>query len=813
VVQESVQDVIDQYKKSAFSAFICVPNQLQVVSIEEALSLDHRPTQTYHDPAAPLGSSAIRSDSLGKVTGKAQYAEDIEMPGMLHIKVLRSQYHHARLNSLDISRAAQMPGVKRIITWVDVPGVNGFPDYSVEEPVLTKVGETLRMKGAPIALIVAEGADQAKAACEAVVMDLEPLPYTFDMQEVLRPDAFPIAGDANELSRFQVQHGDLEAAFAASDHILEATFETAFLEHVAMEREALVGMIDEAGRVTIIGGTHQPHNQQRYIAEMLGLPRDRVRVIVPPTGGSFGGKQDPWPFLAVGLATYLLRQPISLAYSREEVFEATPKRHPYHVECKIGVTKTGQLTGFHARIDCNTGGYDGGGRFIPNYAVTAVGGAYRWQAVDAMARSVYTNGPKSGQYRGFGTAQSTFALECALDELIETLSEDPIDFRLHNCIGSAENSFLGYPLEDILGYPKVLETIRPHYQRLTREAESYNMTHTRSALRRGVGLSGMWYRFGKAGALNVEVHAELAADGHFIVYCSAPDYGQGTNTVMSQIAAEALGVSRERVEIINADTARVPNSDIQGASRATFFVGGAVQEAATNLLQSIFGIAAELLDAPVDHLALQSDRVVVCDDQRSTPQSGRADKYCSVSLVDVAKEFDRIGKSRRVQGCFDITESLSVQPRPEYIPLFVTGAQVADVLVDMETGVVRVLRVIAAHDVGRVVNPLDASGQIEGAIVMGLGAALSEEYLPGQTAGLSQYLVPMIDSLPEIQTILVEVPSRLGPYGVKGLGEAAMLPSTPAIINALSRAIGHRIRSIPANPERILSVIRKSNRQ
>jgi CO/xanthine dehydrogenase Mo-binding subunit len=747
----------------------------------------------------PLGGSALRSDSLGKVTGQTQYVEDMKVPDALHIKVVRSPYHHARLRSLDLSRAAQMPGVKRIITWADIPGVNGFPDYSLEEPVLTQVGETLRMKGAPIALIVAEEADQAEAAREVLVMDMEPLPHTFDMDEALKPDALPIAGIGNELSRFQVQHGDLEAAFAAADQILETTFETAFLEHVAMEREALLGTIDEAGRVTVIGGTHQPHNQQRYIAEMLGLPQDQVRVKVPPTGGSFGGKQDPWPFLAVGLAAYLLRQPVSLVYSREEVFDATPKRHPYHVKCKIGVTRAGELTGFYTRIDCNTGGYDGGGRFIANYAVTAAGGAYRWQAVDAMARSVYTNGPKSGQYRGFGTAQSTFVLECALDELIEKLGDDPIGFRLRNCIGPHEDSFLGYPLEDMLGYPKVLETIEPHYRQLVQDAEAYNLAHADRPFRRGVGLSGMWYRFGKAGALNVEAHAELAADGHFIVYCSAPDYGQGTNTVMSQMAAEAFGVTRDRVEIVNADTARVPNSDIQGASRATFFVGGAVQNAAHALLGSLFGIAAELLDVPVDHLVLGSERVTACED-----------KSRSVSLVEVAKEFDRIGKSRRVAGRFDITSSLSVQPRPEYIPLFVTGAQIADVVVDLETGIVKVLRVIAAHDVGRVVNPLDAAGQIEGAIVMGLGAALSEEYLPGQTTGLSHYLVPLAGSLPEIKTILVEVPSRLGPYGVKGLGEAAMLPTTPAIINAISRAIGSRVRSIPATPERILSMISKS---
>jgi nicotinate dehydrogenase large molybdopterin subunit len=762
------------------------------------LALKSHSLQNDNERTTPLGGSALRSDSLGKVTGKTQYVEDMRVPGTLHIKVVRSPYHHARLRGIDVSRAAQMPGIRRIITWADIPAVNGFPNYSLEEPVLTKVGETLRMKGAPIALIVAEEAEQAEAACAALVMDIEPLPHTFDMTEALKPDALPIAGTANELSRFQVQHGDLEAAFAASNQILDVTFETAFLEHVAMEREALLGMIDEAGRVTVIGGTHQPHNQQRYIAEMLGLPQDQVRVKVPPTGGSFGGKQDPWPLLAVGLVAYLLRQPVRLVYSREEVFEATPKRHPYHVKCKIGATRAGELTGFYARIDCNTGGYDGGGRFLPNYAITAAGGAYRWRAVDAMARSVYTNGPKSGQFRGFGTAQSTFALECALDELIEKLGDDPIDFRLRNCIGPGENCFLGYPLEDMLGYPKVLKTVEPYYRQLMRDAEAYNKAHTKSPYRRAVGLSGMWYRFGKAGALRVEAHAELAADGHFIVYCSAPDYGQGTNTVMSQLAAEAFGVTREQVEILNADTARVPNSDIQGASRATFFVGGAVREAAHALLQSLFGVAAELLDVPADHLVLESDRVVACDD-----------KSRSISLAEVAKEFDRIGKSRRVVGHFDITSSLSVLPRPEYVPFFVTGAQIADLIVDMETGIVKVLRVIAAHDVGRVVNPLDAAGQIEGAIVMGLGAALSEEYLPGQTVGLSHYLVPMVRSLPEIKTILVEVPSRLGPHGVKGLGEAAMLPTTPAIINAVSRAIGSRIRSIPATPERILSAIGK----
>jgi CO/xanthine dehydrogenase Mo-binding subunit/aerobic-type carbon monoxide dehydrogenase small subunit (CoxS/CutS family) len=744
-----------------------------------------------------IGGSALRSDSLEKVNGQALFVEDIPMPGLLHVQVVRSPAHHARLRSLDVSRAKAMPGVRQVFSWTDIPGVNGFPDYSSEEPVLTAVGDTLRMLGAPIALVVAESQDQALAAMQVVDLDLEVLPHTFNMDEALQPGACHIAGGPdNVLSSFQVQHGDLQTAFSSSDLVLEACYETAFLEHAALERESLLGYLDEAGRIAIVGGCHQPHNQQRYIAEMLHLPVGQVRVIVPPTGGSFGGKQDPWPFLALALAVYHLRQPVRLLYSRQESFDASPKRHPYHVEYRIGASRSGTLTGVHVRVDCNTGGYDGGGRFIPNYALTAAGGAYRWQAVDGLARTVYTNGPKSGQFRGFGTAQSTFALECALDELTEKLGQDPLEFRLQNTLNPGDTLFLGYPAPGDLGYRQALEAVRPHYLKFCREADDFNAADPAGSVRRAVGLAGMWYRFGKAGGLRIEVHAELAADGHFVVYCSAPDYGQGTNTTMSQLAAEAFGVSRERIEIVNADTARVPNSDIQGASRATYFVGGAIQKTAATLTQEIFGVAAEMLDVPVEALFIREDQVAV-----------RAYPAQALLLMEVACEFDRMQKSRRVMDFFDLSSFFPEKTRPEYLPLFVTGVQIADVSVELETGLVKVLRMVAAHDIGRVVNPLDAAGQVEGAVCMGLGAALMEEIIPEQSGGLSNYHLPTAGSMPEIEVILVEVPSQYGPYGVKGLGEAAMLPSTPSIINAVSRAIGTRIRTIPATPERVLAAI------
>ena len=752
---------------------------------------DARLLEEILDYEAPVvGGEACRTDSVAKVTGQAQYVEDIPMPGLLHAQVLRSPYHHARLLALETGAAARVPGVVRVVTVADVPGKNSFTEYSRDEPVLPAIGETLKMVGAPVALVIATSLEAAQAGVDALQVQYEPLPYAFDTQETLAEDAFPIYKGGNVLERYTVAHGDLAAAFDGSDVILETCYRTACLEHAALEREAVLGYLDEAGRVTVVAGNHEPHWAQGYIADVLALDPEAVRVIVPPTGGSFGGKQDPWPLIVVGLAVYLVRQPVRLIYSRRESFDASPKRHPYQVCYKMGVTQEGQLTGIHVRVDANTGGYDGHGQYIANYAVTASGGPYQWQAVDASGQSVYTNGPKGGQFRGFGTSQSIFALECALDELAHKLGQDPLEFRLKNALGQSGISFLGYPVAESLGYVEVLEALRPHYlafrQEVADQAGAGEWVN-------GMGLAGMWYRFGKSGSLKVEAHAELASDGHFVVYCSAPDYGQGTNTVMSQFAAETLGVSRAQVELVNADTALTPDSGIQGASRSTYFVGGAVCQAAYNLKQEILATAAELLDCPPGDLMLDENRVV-----------SRVDGQKALSLAEVAQELDRIGKSRKVPGLFDHSPLFPKETRPEYVPYFVTGAQLAEVRVNLSTGEVQVLRMVAAHDVGHAVNPIDVRGQIEGSVVMGIGAALMEEYIPGASTGLSDYYLPTVQSMPEIKVLLVEVPSYHGPAGVKGLAEASMLPATPAIINAVSHAIGARLREIPATPERVL---------
>ena len=743
----------------------------------------------------PVGGNILRADSIDKVTGRAQYVEDIAMPGTLVGRVLRSPYHHARLMALDVEPALAVPGVICALTEADIPGLNSFVDYSQEETVLPPVGATLRIIGAPVALIVAETEAAAQAGLDAICVEYEELPHTFDIDEALAPGAVHIAGDDNQLTTFDLHIDDAQSVLEQSDVVLEATYDTAYLEHSALERETLLGYYDEAGRLTVTGGTHEPHYKQDYIHQSLDLPLEQVRVIMPPTGGTFGGKQDPWPFIATALMTYHTKRPVQLVYSRRESFDVSPKRHPYRVAYRIGANENGSLTAIKIWVDVNTGGYDAHGQYISNYAVTAGGGPYRWQAVDGFGRSIYTNGPKAGQFRGFGTSQSTFALECAMDELAGQLGIDPIEFRLMNTITQEDRCFLGYPVAETLGYREVLEAVRPHYQAWQEASEAFNAAQGDGPLRQGVGIGGMWYRFGKSGSLSIEAHAELALDGHFIVYCSAPDYGQGTNTAMSQMAADALGVPREQIELINADTARVPDSGIQGASRAVYFVGGAVRSAATTLRQEIMGVAAEMLDVSPGELTLAFDRVVSRDGAHS------------VALDNVAHEFETLAKSRRIVDYFDLSPHFPAETRPEYIPLFVTGAHVAWVQVNMETGAVQVLKMAAAHDVGRAINPLDTAGQIEGAVVMGLGSALMEEVIPGRTTGFSDYYLPTARSMPEISVHLVEVPSYQGPLGVKGVGEAAMLPTAPAIINAVSRVIGKRLRSIPATPERVLAAI------
>ena len=750
-----------------------------------------------------VGGSQARVDAVEKVTGAAHYAEDIVPEtapgaGLLHAAVVRSPYPHAEIRSLDPRPALQALGVVRVLTADDIPGLNSLEGYSRDEPLLNPIGGKVRMVGDAVAIVLATSGEGARRGAAAVHVDYEPMAYTFDAMEAMDPGAQPLYPTGNVLAEYEILFGDLAEAMDQADVVYESHYRTPFMEHAALEREVVLGYVDGEGRVVVVAGHQEPHWAQGWIARLLDLPLDRVRVITPAVGGAFGGKQDPWPLMAGALAAY--HAPggcaVRLAYTRHESFDASPKRHPYEMAYRLGARADGTLTGLHLRLVANTGAYDADGYYIPQYGLVAGGGPYRWQAVDARAWSVYTNGPKAGQMRGFGTPQSTFALECTLDELAARLSLDPLELRLRNAIDDATTTFLGYPPAETMGYRECLEAIRPHYQVALSQATEANEANRGSPWRRGVGLSGMWYRFGKPGPISSEADAELGLDGRLTCYCSAPDYGQGTTTVMTQLAAQALGIPSHRLSVVNADTALTPDSGIQGASRSTYWVGGAVTRAAMLLRDRILHTAAEMLNYHPERLSLTGEAVVGPDG-------------AFAPLTQVAAEMERMGLDRRVRGTFApaLGPELSGEKRPEYLPFFVSGAHLAEVEVNLETGQVCVQRIVAAHDVGRAINPQGVQGQIEGAVLMSMGAALMEEYLPGVTEGLSDYYVPTIRCTPEIEVITVEVPSRWGPLGAKGLGEAATLPTAPAIVNAIYRASGARVRELPATPERVLAAM------
>jgi aldehyde oxidoreductase len=773
-----------------------------VEAVETAAAMMRGQARTYRKEEGIIGGSQTRVDAVDKVTGKARYAEDIKLPGLLHAVLVRSPYPHARLLGIDPLPAARLPGVVRVLTAGDIPGPNTLEGYSRDEPLLNPPGGLVRMIGDAVAIVVGESLEAVRAGAAAVGVDYELLPHSFDAVAAMTREALPLYPDGNLLNTYEILHGDWENAALSTDVLIEARYQTPFMEHSALERETVLSYVDEEGRVIVVGGHQEPHWAQGWIARLLDLPLDCVRVITPPMGGAFGGKQDPWPLMAGALAAYHAPagRPVRLVYTRHESFDASPKRHPYRMDYRVGAKADGTLTSLHLRVVANTGAYDSDGYCIPQYALVAGGGPYRWQAVDARAWVVYTNGPKAGQMRGYGTAQSNLALECSLDELAVRLGMDPWEFRLRNAIDDQTVTFLGYPVAETLGYRQCLEAVHPHYRTAISRAKALNQERTSTPWRRGVGLAGMWYRFGKPGSITCEAHAELGQGGEITIFFSAPDYGQGTTTVMAQLAAEALGLPRDRLSLVNADTARTPDSGIQGASRSTYWVGGAVARAAATLKNQILNTAAELLDHHPGALVLTANAVIAPDG-------------VALPLAEISAEMDRIGQPRKVQGTFAplLGPHFQKDARPEYLPFFTTGAHVAELDVNVETGQVQVVRIVAAHDVGRAINPQSVQGQVEGAILMSLGAVLMEEYLPGVTTGFSDYYLPTIRCMPEITVIPVEVPSRWGPQGAKGLGEAATLPTAAAVLNGICHATGARVRDLPATPERVLAAIKQSD--
>jgi CO/xanthine dehydrogenase Mo-binding subunit len=740
-----------------------------------------------------IGESIQRIDALDKVLGKALFAADLRMEGLLHMKVLRSDRPHARIRRINTEGAAGMDGVVRIFTHKDIPGKNRIGIINKDHPILAK--QKVRFVGEAIALVVAHGEREAERALGEIRVEYEDLHPIFDPEESLNSTTL-IHEKGNLLCQRDIVRGDVEKGFSEADLVIERTYSTSMLEHTYLEPDAGLAGIDEDGRITVYASTQNPHYDHSEIVTSLGLDPSKVRVIQATTGGGFGSKLDITVQCFLALAVYYLRRPVRLVYTREEAYLATAKRHPLIMKYKTGVQRDGKIVGMEVDILGDTGAYGSYGIAVAGRAAVHATGPYYVPHVKVRARMTYTNHPFCGAMRGFGVPQVAFAHESQMDLLAQELGMDPFDIRLLNAFDLGSETATGQILKDSVGIKDCLQRVQEHSKKMKVEKAATGKLS-------GRGMAAMWYGIGNTGMKNpASARVELDHQGMFTLFTGAAEIGQGSDTVLCQIAASEMGIGIEDIRLIRGDTALTPDAGATSASRQTYISGNAVREAAARLRLMVLENASGLLDVPMKELTIEDALI------KST-----RDGEILTTLEEVGARCKHEGKQLIGEGTFDPSTSTLNPETGQGIPYatYAFACHMVDVQVDPTTGEVDVLRVVAAHDVGKAINPTNVVGQIASGVAMGIGYALMEEFVPGKTRSMREYMIPTVKDVPVIIPIIVESPEHTGPFGAKGVGEPALIPTAPATISAINRALHVRIVDLPAKLERVMKMVLNSS--
>lgn len=743
-----------------------------------------------------VGRSVPRIDAREKLTGRARYPGDFSMPAMLHAKVVWSAHPHARVRRIDTSTAEAVPGVMQILTYRDVP-VNEYGISIYDQPVLVAEGNKVRWVGDRIAVVVAETERAAEEARRRVQVHYDPLPVVSDPREGMKSDA-PLVhderGDSNVLKHIKIRKGDWQVGFAQADVVVEGYYVTPHVEHAYLQPEAGLGYIDAEGRVTVICAAQWPYDDVHQIAHILNLQEEDVHEIIPAVGGAFDGREDMYIQHLLALCAYVLRRPVKMVFTREESIARTGKRHPFYLRHRWGATRDGRLTAVEIEGIADAGAYASTSGVVISNATSFVAGPYSVPNARIDGYAVYTNNAVTMAMRGFGATQPPVGYEQQMDRLADALGMDPVELRLKNLFEEGSVAVTGNSMPAGVGIKETLrqaaraagwQEVDGHWLRPNAEqpAASYK--------RRGIGVAcaykNVGYSFGfddKATArveLTVsrtspsqgEDRTKLEAIEQAMVHVGASDVGEGVHTALAQIAAEALGMPLARVQIALLDTAEVPNAGSSSASGHTYMSGNAVLGA--------------------------------CREARTRWEAAQQTES---GVRRIEAEYTFRGRSVRPTTPYDPETGLC-EPHITYG----YATQIALVEVDLETGQTEVLKVCAAHDVGRAVNPDMIRGQIGGGVHMGVGYALMEHYIQEEgevrTDQLSEYLIPTALDMPQLVPIIVEVPDPTGPYGAKGVGEMTTLPTAPAILNAIHDATGVRVERLPATPERVLMELQR----
>jgi len=763
----------------------CTGYNAIIRAIQQAAGQEVPPLPSVKEPLKAISQPLPRPDAAAKVTGKGIYADDLYAEGMLYARVLRSREPHACLLNVATSRAKALPGVVAVLTADDLPGRKDCGVHEIDWPVLCY--DKVRYVGDAIALVVAESEAVVAEALDLIEVEYEPLPVVTGPKEAAAPDVPPIHEQGNELAHFYLEQGDVQAGFAEADLIIEREYTTQTVEHGFLEPEAAIAVPEMNGRLTVYCGGQIPFSDRSQIAATLNVPETQIRVINCLIGGGFGGKEDVSVQMHAALAAWATRQPVKMVLSREESLRVHPKRHATIINLKTGVKKDGTLVAHEAEIWGDGGAYASLSNHVMLRATTHAAGPYEVPNVRVNTYAMYTNNVPAGAFRGFGVTQSGFAMEGQMDILAEELRISPLDIRRRNILAPGKTTIAGQVMKESCGLPQALEAVAA-------EMEEHDFVSIEGSKRRAWGIACAYkntgYGSGAYDAAGAEV--ELFADGRAIVRAGAAEIGQGLVGVLAQIITEELGVPYDQVDVLVSDTDLTPDGQATTASRQTYVTGNAARYACREVRGLLSQTAAELLDTAPDTLIFEGGYV------RSNSRS--------VPLSEVVKEARREGRTPKISYQYEAPHTAQYHHFA-----FGFGAQAALVEVDVQTGETKVLKVIAACDVGRVINPLALLGQIEGSISMGLGMALQEKFVmkDGQvlTNSLHTCRLPTIDQTPEVITFFVEEGTRHGPYGAKGVGELASIPTTPAVINAIYNATGVRCYHLPAEKAWLKAVL------
>jgi 4-hydroxybenzoyl-CoA reductase alpha subunit len=749
-----------------------------------------------------VGKREPQLDAFEKATGRARFTDDLIFPGMLHGKILRSPLPHAKILHVDLSKAEKVPGVKGAISGNDIPKKKyGIVPMAKDEYALAI--DKVRYIGDEVAAVVATSLEAAEDAISRIRVDYEELPAVFDPLEAMKPGA-PVIHESipnNVSASIRKEFGNVEKAFRESDFLFEDTFDTQAINHAPLEPQAAIGMVDHSGKVTLWSSTQIPFFLRRNLANTLDIPESRVRIIKPKVGGGFGQKIDLYAkdFCAAFFAMKTLK-PVKFVYEREEVFSSTRQRHPMHIQLKTGMKNDGTMLAQQFKVIADGGAYNSTAPLMITLACYFIMLPYHLENLLFEGFHVYTNKPVGGAMRGHGIPQVRFAVENQLDIIAEKMKIDPLDLRLKNAFLAGEP----HPAKLLVQTCGFSDTLK-------KAAEKIGWKEKRGKLPfgRGTGLAGASFPSGVSNMSHISSGAivKIERDGSITLLTGAADIGQGAETVISQIVAEELGVRLEDIRITAADTEITPLDPGTFGSGVTLRAGNAAKMAAYSARMKLLEAAAEKMEVDVGEFEIKDRRIHV----KGSPERG-------MSLQEAIKVYQYsnrpmpiIGRGSYMPPAKEPTTLLKEDGN--FSPAYSFMTQAAEVEVDTTTGKVKVLKMVAAHDCGRAINPMLVEGQLEGSVVGGMGQALYEDVMTdkGQIVNPSflDYGIPTAMEAPFITSVEVETDEPEGPFGAKESGEGTQLAPAPAIINAIYDAIGVRFKSLPVTPEKVLEALQK----